>query len=92
MISAQEPGLYNVLKHFGISHCTFEERLANEEVVRRAKENPEMWEFLSEAMLLNLENTADLPDLDTTSASAHAAIMLNDVLWTHSGGWANTFG
>lgn len=57
--------------------CTSDERLQLDEARLCTKQEVEMWEEI---------------DLDCPDLSTDAAVALNRFLWTHTGGWQNTFG
>jgi RNase H-fold protein (predicted Holliday junction resolvase) len=57
--------------------CISEERLSLDEARVCTEQEVEMWEDI---------------DLDCPDVSTDAAVALNRFLWTHTGGWQNTFG
>jgi RNase H-fold protein (predicted Holliday junction resolvase) len=57
--------------------CISDERLSFDEARLCTEQEVEMWEDV---------------DLDCPDLSTDAAVALNRFLWTHTGGWQNTFG
>jgi RNase H-fold protein (predicted Holliday junction resolvase) len=57
--------------------CISDERLTLDAARLSTKQEVEMWEEI---------------DLDCSDLSTDAAVALNRFLWTHTGGWQNTFG
>jgi hypothetical protein len=73
----------------GLAVAEFHSTPTLEDVILRAAEHPELYDFLGDAPEDRLRELASWDELE---ADHLAAVLLNEALWEHSGGWHNTFG
>lgn len=70
--------------------CTIDERLTVDEAWQMARGEVEQWEDVVD--LLQERRSQQRYEEKRLDLSLDAAVALNQFLWTHTGGWRNTFG
>ncbi|KAJ1447634.1 hypothetical protein M885DRAFT_542099 [Pelagophyceae sp. CCMP2097] len=81
--------LHRICDGAGLAFAKFHSIPTIELVIQRASEHPELYDFLSEDAEDRLRALATWDHLQPDHL---AAVLLNEALWEHSGGWHNTFG